>query len=47
LKVNLARPREERGFGGNRGGGFGGGRHGSEGNYNRGGGKNRRGQRRY
>ena len=52
LKVNLARPREERGFGGNRGGGFGGGsRYGGEGNYNRGGGKSRRGpgggQRRY
>jgi RNA recognition motif-containing protein len=47
LKVNMARPREERGFGGGgRGGGYGGG-----GGYNRGGGKGRGGrggdQRRY
>ena len=59
LKVNLARPREERGFGGGRGGGYGGGGGGyggggggGGGGYNRGGGgKSRRGpgggQRRY
>ncbi len=52
LKVNMARPREERGFGGGggRGGGFGGGG-GDRGGFNRGGGKSRRGpgggQRRY
>lgn len=49
LKVNMARPREERGFGGGggRGGGFGGG---GRGGYDRGGGKGRSGpggQRRY
>jgi cold-inducible RNA-binding protein len=59
LKVNMARPREERGFGGGRGGGYGGGGGGyggggggGGGGYNRGGGgKSRRGpgggQRRY
>ncbi len=51
IKVNLARPREERGFGG-RGGGYGGGGYDrGGGGYNRGGGKSRRGsgggQRRY
>jgi len=47
LKVNMARPREERGFGGGRGGGYGGGGGGyggGGGGYNRGGGKSRRGQ---
>ncbi len=46
LKVNMARPREDRGFGGgggfNRGGGYGGDR-GGYGGGGRGGGKNRRG----
>ncbi len=52
LKVNMARPREERGFGGGGrgGGGYGGG--GGRGGFDRGGGKSRRGpggggQRRY
>ena len=50
LKVNLARPKEERGFGG--GGGYGDRRGGGGGGYNRGGpggpgGKSRGGQRRY
>ncbi len=49
LKVNLARPREERGFGGGGGGGYGDRRGGSGGGYNRGpGGKTRGGgPRRY
>ncbi len=51
LKVNMARPREERGFGGGGGGrggggGYGGGGRGG-GGYDRGGGKSRGGQRRY
>jgi len=55
LKVNMARPREERGFGGGGGGGYGD-RRGGGGGYNRGGpgggrggpgGKSRGGQRRY